>query len=80
MLIIFLCFFSLHSSGADTKASDNTDMNPLMLAVEEGPSHLNVVKALIKKDPDLVSLKKDSGLSVIHWALEKQDRSTLFKV
>ena len=65
-----------HYSGADTRASDNSDMEPFMIAVEKG--HLEAVKALIKKDPGLMS----SGSTVIHWALEKgnRDRSTFFKV
>ena len=51
-------------------------MKPFMIAVEKG--HLEVVKALIKTDPGLMS----SGSKVIHWALEKgnRDRSTFFKV
>ena len=71
--------FSLHYSGADTRASDNSDMNPFMIAVEKG--HLEVVKAMMKKDPDLMLLSVGSGSTVIHWALEKgYSRSAFFKV
>ena len=71
--------FSLHSSGADTRAFDNSDMNAFMIAVEKG--HMEVVKAMMKKDPGLMSLPMGSGSTVIHWALEKgHSRSTFFKV
>ena len=71
--------FSLHYSGADMRGSDNSDMNPFMMAIERG--HLEVVKAMIKKDPGLVSLPVGSGSTVIHWALEKgHSRSAFFKV
>ena len=61
------------------RGSDNSDMNPFMMAVEKG--HLEVVKAMIKKDPGLVSLPVGSGSTVIHWALEKgHSRSAFFKV
>ena len=54
-------------------------MNPFMIAVEKG--HLEVVKAMMKKDPGLMSLQVGSGTTVIHWALEEgQHRSTFFKV
>ena len=69
-----------HNSGAETRASDNSDMNPFMLAVEKG--HLEVVKIMIKNDPGLMSQPMGSESTVIHWALEKgnRDRSTFFKV
>ena len=71
--------FSLHSSGADTRAFDNSDMNAFMIAVEKG--HMEVVKALIKKDPGLVSFSIGSGSTMIHWALEESHhRSDFFKV
>ena len=41
--------FPLHYSGADTRASDNSDMNPFMLAIEKG--HSDVVKMMMEKDP-----------------------------
>ena len=61
------------------RGSDNSDMNPFMMAIERG--HLEVVKAMIKKDPGLVSLPVGSGSTVIHWALEKgHSLSAFFKV
>ena len=58
---------------------DNSGMNPFMLAVEK--SHLKVVKAMIKKDPDFVSLPMGCGSTAIHWALEEgYSRSAFFKV
>jgi len=69
-----------HCSGADTRAYDNSDMNPFMLAVEKGLTHLNVAKAMMKKDPGLLSLQMGSGLTVIQWALEKDHRNAFFKV
>ena len=69
----------LHYSGADTRATDNSGMNPFMIAVEKG--HLEVMKAMMRKDPDLVSLPMGSGSTVIHWALEKgHHRNAFFKV
>ena len=68
ILIATSNFSSLHS-GADTRASDNSDMNPFMLAIEKG--HLGVVKMMMEKDPDPVSLSVSSGSTVIYWALEK---------
>lgn len=50
-----------------------------MLAVEKGPTHLNVAKAIAKKDPSLVILKLESGLTVSSWAQEKGYDSS-FKV
>ena len=50
-----------------------------MLAVENGLTHLNVAKAMLKRDPTLVSLTLESGLTVIHWALEKSQHA-FFKV
>ena len=71
----------IHCSGADTRAYDYRDRNPFMLAVEQGPSHLDVAKAMMKRDPTLVSLKLESGMTVIHWALEEgHDRNAFFKV
>ena len=71
--------FPLHYSGADMRASDYSDMNPFMLAVEK--NHLEVVKAMIKKDPGLVSLSMGCGSTAIHWALEEgYNRSAFFKV
>ena len=61
------------------RASDNSDMNPFMMAIEKG--HLEVVKAMMKKDPGLMSMPLGSGSTVIHWALEKgHSRSAFFKV
>ena len=54
-------------------------MNPFMIAVEKG--HLGVVKAMMRKDPGLVSLSICFGSTVIHWALQKgHQRSAFFKV
>ena len=61
----------LNYRGADTLASDNSDKNPFMLAVEKG--HLTVAKAMVKKNPDLISM------DIIHWALEKH-LNTFFQV
>jgi len=55
-------------------------MNPFMLAVEKGLTHLNVAKAMMKKDPGLLSLQMGSGLTVIQWALEKDHPNAFFKV
>ena len=50
-----------------------------MIAVEK--SHLEVVKAMIKKDPYFVSLPMGCGSTAIHWALEEgYNRSAFFKV
>ena len=66
-------------SGADTRASDNSDMKPFMIAVEKG--HLEVVKAMMRMDPGLVSLLTGFRSTVIHWALEKgHNGSVFFKV
>lgn len=76
-----LCYpkLSLHHSGADAGACDNSEMNPFMIAVAK--NHLEVVKAMIKKDPGLVSLPMGSGSTVVHWALEEgHHRSAFFKV
>ena len=71
--------FPLHYSGADTRASDNSDMNPFMLAIEKG--HSDVVKMMMEKDLDLVCLSVGSGSTVTHWALEKgHSRTAFFKV
>ena len=54
-------------------------MNPFMIAVEKG--HLEVVKAMMKKNPDLVSSSTGFKSTVIHWALEKDtNRSAFFQV
>ena len=54
-------------------------MNPFMIAVEKG--HMEVVNAMIKKDPNLISMPLGSGSTVIHWALEKgHSRSAFFEV
>jgi len=50
-----------------------------MLAMEKGVSHLDVAKAMVRKDPGLVSLKLSSGLSMTHWAMEK-GHDAFFKV
>ena len=50
-----------------------------MLAMEKGVSHLDVAKAMVRKDPGLVSLKQSSGLSMTHWAMEK-GHDAFFKV
>ena len=61
------------------RASDYSDMNPFMLAVEK--SHSEVMKAMLKKDPDVVSLPMGCGSTAIHWALEEgYNRSAFFKV
>ena len=49
-----------------------------MIAVEKG--HLEMVNAMMEKNPDLVSLSVGSDLTVIHWALEKDNRNAFFKV
>ena len=74
---LILTASSLDCSGADTKLCDNSDKNPFMLAVEKG--QLKVAKLMIEKDPNLVSLQLDSGVTVIHWALER-GLDTFFKV
>ena len=54
-------------------------MNPFMLAVEK--DNVEVVKAMMKEDPDLMSLPVGSGTTVIHWALEEgHHRNAFFKV
>ena len=50
-----------------------------MLAVVKG--HLEVVKAMMKEDPSLMSLSNGSGTTVIHWALEEDHHcSAIFVV
>ena len=50
-----------------------------MLAVEKG--HLDVVTAMIRKDPDLVTWPVGFGSTMIHWALEGgHHRNTFFQV
>ena len=76
---VIMLKFSFHCSGAGTRASDNSDMNPFMIAVEKG--HLEVAKTMIRNDPALMSMPLGSGSTVIHWALEKgHSRSAFFKV
>ena len=76
LFVIILYYYS----GADTKASDNSDMNPFMIAVVK--HRLEVVKAMMKEDPGLMSLSMGSGTTVIHWALEQNQHccSAFFKV
>ena len=76
LFVIILHYYS----GADTKTSDNSDMNPFMLAVVK--HRLEVVKAMMKEDPGLMSLSMGSGTTVIHWALEQSHHccSAFFKV
>ena len=72
-------FFSSTYSGADTSASDNSGMNPFMLAVEKG--NLEVVKVMMRKDPDVVSSPVGDGSTMTHWALKQgHHRSDFFKV
>ena len=49
-----------------------------MLAVKKG--HSEVVKAMMKEKPELVSSQLGSGSTVIHWALEECLCSAFFKV
>ena len=49
-----------------------------MLAVEKG--QLKVAKLMIEKDPSLASLQLGSGVTVVHWALERGLADTFFKV
>ena len=50
-----------------------------MVAVEKG--HMEVVKAMEKQDPGLVSFSVGSGSTMIHWALEESHyQSDYFKV
>lgn len=66
-------------SEADTRASDNSGMNPFMVAVEK--DNLEAVKAMMKKDPGLMSFSICSQSTVIHWALQEgHQRSAFFKV
>jgi len=48
-----------------------------MLAVEKG--QLKVAKLMIEREPGLVLLQLGSGVTVIHWALER-GLDTFFKV
>jgi len=66
-------------SGADTRAYNHSNMNPFMLAIESGLTHLSVANAMAKKDPSLVVLKLDSDLTVNNWAQEK-GHDAFFKV
>ena len=82
-IVATLNISSLHCSWADKKATltttDNSGMNPFMLAVEKG--HLDVVTAMIRKDPDLVTWPVGFGSTMIHWALEDgHHRNTFFQV
>ena len=66
-------------SGADTRASDKSGMNPFMIAVEK--NNLEVVTAMMDKDPGLMLFQIGSGSRVFHWALEKgHQRNAFFKV
>ena len=66
-------------SGADTKVSDKSGMNPFMVAVEK--RNLEVVNAMMEENPDLVSMPLGSGSTMIHWALKQgHHRSDFFKV
>jgi len=50
-----------------------------MVAVQKG--HMEVVKAMEKKDPGFVSFSVGSGSTMIHWALEESHhQSGYFKV
>ena len=54
-------------------------MNPFMLAIEK--CHSDVVRIMMEKDPDLMSMPMGSRSTVIHWALEKGcHRSSFFEV
>ena len=57
--------------------SDSSDTNPFMLAVEKG--QLTVAKAMVKKEPKLISKNIVSGMNMVHWALEKH-LNTFFQV
>ena len=50
-----------------------------MLAIEGGFTHINVAKTMAEKDPSLVTLKLDSGLTVSNWA-QKNGHDVFFKV
>ena len=50
-----------------------------MIAVVKG--HMDVVKAMMKEDPGLMSMPVGSGTTVIHWAQEEgHHRNAFFKV
>ena len=54
-------------------------MNPFMIAVEK--NNLEVVTAMMDKDPGLIQFQIGSGSRVFHWALEKgHQRNAFFKV
>ena len=54
-------------------------MNPFMIAVEK--DNLEVVTAMMDKDPGLMLFQIGSGSRVFHWALEKgHQRNVFFKV
>jgi len=46
-----------------------------MLAVENGLTHLNVDKEMLKRDPTLVSLTLESALTETHWAKAKSPQA-----
>ena len=72
-------FFLQYYSGADTRASDKSGMNPFMLAVEKG--NLEVVRVMMEKDPNIVSSPVGCGSTMIHWALKQGHlKSDFFKV
>ena len=72
--IILTATISFSYRGADTRAFDNSGMNPFMIAVEK--SHLEVDK----EGSWPLSLSVGSELTVIHWALEKGNCNAFFKV
>ena len=54
-------------------------MNPFMLAVEK--DNLEVMKAMMKEDPGLMSLSVGCGSPMTHWVLKQgHHRSDFFKV
>lgn len=50
-----------------------------MLAIKNGSTHLNVANVMAKMDPNLVTLKLNSGSTVSKWAQEK-GHDVFFKV
>ena len=54
-------------------------MNPFMLAIKDGSSYLSVANVMAKMDPNLVTLKLNSGSTVSKWAQEKE-HDVFFKV
>ena len=71
-------FFHYYSK-ADMRASDNSDMTPFMIALKKG--NVEVMIAMMEKDPNLESLPVGSLSKMIHWALkEGHHQSAFFKV